>query len=578
MSDTTRKTLLIIQTPGDVGAISIEKLSEALESGIDIQVVAPENARAALQADAIAAVLAETGNFLPMAQEVANLQTNSLLNALGEGLCIADADGTLLWSNQRFTDCSEHIRTNVARCCKETIKSFRTILKRNGTLSQRVRKHQIAENDGDRVLEVVISPIIENHDESNTSHLQKVVAVLWDITSTSKMQRKLNALDQAGAELVRLEIDHVRTLNAAERLHILEEKIITYAHEILEFDHITVHLLDEETQRLELIMTKGLPDEVGEIDLYAQAEGSGTTGFVAATGKSYICYDTSKDDRYIEGLEQAGSSLSVPLRMGDKVIGVFNAESDAVGAFTEDDRQFAEIFARYIGLALHILDLLVAEKYTTGETVSDTVAGEISEPLDDLLHEAEWLKTLGATSEEAAEHAERILADVASIRSRMKSAVQGPRSVLGAEQALKESKTDPLIEGRRILIADDEPMIRNTIRDVLQRRGAICFTCTSGVEAIELLEQIQRGEKDAYPFDLIVSDIKMPDRNGYEVYSAAKRCDVHTPVILMTGFGYDPHHSIVRASQEGLQCVLFKPFQARQLLKEVRRTFQEKGA
>ncbi|MFG0256651.1 MAG: response regulator [Phycisphaerales bacterium JB043] len=576
MSDSTRKTLLVIQSPGGVGSISVEHLSKILDDSIDVRVVAPENARAALQADAVSAVLAETGSFLPMAQEVANLQTNSLLNALGEGLCIGDADGTLLWSNQRFTECSEAIRTSVARCCRETIKSFRAILNRTGSLAQRVRKHQVSEEDGDRVFEVVISPILEQTDDEKPL-VQKVVAVLWDITATSKMQRKLNALDQAGSELVRLEIEHVRKLNAAERLHILEEKIITYAHEILEFDHITVHLLDEETQRLELIMAKGLPEEIGEIDLYAQVEGSGTTGYVAATGKSYICYDTSKDDRYIEGLEQAGSSLSVPLRMGDKVIGVFNAESDAVGAFTEDDRQFAEIFARYIGLALHILDLLVAEKYTTGETVSDTVAGEISEPLEDLLHEAEWLKTLGSTSEEAAEHAERILADVASIRSRMKRAVQGPRSVLGAEQALKESKTDPLIEGRRILIADDEPMIRNTIRDVLHRRGAICFTCTNGSEAIELLERVQRGEQDAYPFDLIISDIKMPDRNGYEVYSAAKRCDEKTPVILMTGFGYDPHHSIVRASQEGLQCVLFKPFQARQLLKEVRRTFQEKS-
>ena len=38
----------------------------------------------------------------------------------------------------------------------------------------------------------------------------------------------------------------------------------------------------------------------------------------------------------------------------------------------------------------------------------------------------------------------------------------------------------------------------------------------------------------------------------------------------MTGFGYDPHHSIVRASQEGLQSVLFKPFEIELLVKQVR--------
>ena len=40
-------------------------------------------------------------------------------------------------------------------------------------------------------------------------------------------------------------------------------------------------------------------------------------------------------------------------------------------------------------------------------------------------------------------------------------------------------------------------------------------------------------------------------------------------MILMTGFGYDPNHSIVRASQEGMQSVLFKPFKTDQLVEAV---------
>jgi FixJ family two-component response regulator len=39
----------------------------------------------------------------------------------------------------------------------------------------------------------------------------------------------------------------------------------------------------------------------------------------------------------------------------------------------------------------------------------------------------------------------------------------------------------------------------------------------------------------------------------------------------MTGFGYDPHHSIVRASLEGLHSFLFKPFRANQLIEEITR-------
>jgi DNA-binding NtrC family response regulator len=69
----------------------------------------------------------------------------------------------------------------------------------------------------------------------------------------------------------------------------------------------------------------------------------------------------------------------------------------------------------------------------------------------------------------------------------------------------------------------------------------------------------------------VVSDIKMPHRNGYEIFAAARRQQTELPVILMTGFGYDPNHSIVRASQEGLSGVLFKPFKVEQLLEEIRK-------
>ena len=73
----------------------------------------------------------------------------------------------------------------------------------------------------------------------------------------------------------------------------------------------------------------------------------------------------------------------------------------------------------------------------------------------------------------------------------------------------------------------------------------------------------------------MISDIKMPDKTGYDVFAAAHKHNSNTPVILMTGFGYDPNHSIVRASQEGLQAVLFKPFKVDQLLAEVRKAMQQ---
>lgn len=564
---TGKKKLLILEGPDDRASV----VEAALRGELAVERVALEDARAAIEADGVGAVLADTGAFLPLAREFADLQAQNLLGAIGEGLCVADTEGVVLWANGQFTGFDDRTRDAVARCCREAAAFFAQMRARASGPAPRSRKFHVASANDEKFYEVVVSPL---DDGAQGGQPGRLVAVVWDVTATSRIQQKIDAIDRAGAELVRLEVEHVKKLNAAERVSILEDKVINYAHDLLEFDHFTIHLLDEETGRLELVMSKGVPKEIADIDLYAAREGSGTTGYVAATGRSYICYDTAKDERYIEGLEQAGSSLAVPLLLSDKVIGVFNAESREIGAFSEDDRQFAEILARYIALSLHILDLLVVERYTTGETVSGVVEGELNEPLDDLMREAEWLRSLAERDPDAAAHAEQILRDVESIRSRMKSVSRGPRSILGADQALRTAEPDPAIIGKRILVADDEPQIRNTIRDVLMRRGATVFLCQSGAEAIELLDDAENGKDDVPHLDLIISDIRMPDRNGYEVFSAARRWRDDLPVILMTGFGYDPHHSIVRASQEGLQCVLFKPFQARQLLEEVRRAFE----
>jgi CheY-like chemotaxis protein len=169
----------------------------------------------------------------------------------------------------------------------------------------------------------------------------------------------------------------------------------------------------------------------------------------------------------------------------------------------------------------------------------------------------------------AARHIGKIRAGVESIRDRLKNVASGPQTLLGVEREMLERRREPLLEGKRVLVADDEANVRRIIHDVLHNRGCEVVTFESGVGAIAALEAAAAGTGAG--FDLVLSDIKMPDRNGYEVFATARRTIPRAPVILMTGFGYDPHHSIVRASQEGLQSVLFKPFQVERLLEEVRK-------
>jgi CheY-like chemotaxis protein len=72
-------------------------------------------------------------------------------------------------------------------------------------------------------------------------------------------------------------------------------------------------------------------------------------------------------------------------------------------------------------------------------------------------------------------------------------------------------------------------------------------------------------------YDVVIADIRLPDMTGYDFMLRLKKViDTEPlPLILMTGFGYDPEHSIVKARQAGLKAVLYKPFRLDQLLNTV---------
>ncbi len=67
----------------------------------------------------------------------------------------------------------------------------------------------------------------------------------------------------------------------------------------------------------------------------------------------------------------------------------------------------------------------------------------------------------------------------------------------------------------------------------------------------------------------MISDIRLPDMTGYEFMVKLHEAIGFAPLVLMTGFGWDPGHSLVKARQAGLQAVLYKPFRLDQLLAAV---------
>ncbi len=120
----------------------------------------------------------------------------------------------------------------------------------------------------------------------------------------------------------------------------------------------------------------------------------------------------------------------------------------------------------------------------------------------------------------------------------------------------------------RVLIAEDSLSVRSFVRTVLESMllpsGHIeIFEATSGFDALRLLP---RGR-----WDLVISDINMPDINGLELLSFVRRSDVHrsTPVILISTQSSDRDRQ--RGLTLGANAYLVKPFTADQLAAEVQR-------
>lgn len=553
-SEKTRAILVL--SPGIAG---LEEVVAALRGVGEIHgAETVEDALAALRTGRYEVVLSAPGELFSLARAEARQRGELILNKLGQAVCIVNRTGALVWANPRLTAYPPEVAGAIRRHCAEICQELAKERPPEQGITSRRRTIRVGP---DYFFDLTVSPLL-----APDRRVEEVVCLAFDISVAQRLQERMDTIDAAGRELVQLDAEALAQLDVGERLRVLEEKIHRYAHELLDFDHFVVRVLDQQTRRLETVIASGLSEEVKAMPLSASTEGNGISGYVAATGRSRICPDVTKDPLYLPGLERAGSSLTVPLRLRDQVVGVFNVEAHETSAFTEEDRRFAEIFGRYIAIALHILKLLAVERSTTTGQITADVASELAAPLNDIVAEA----TATINDYIGQDDLRRRLRAIIDNVDRVKRSLTAITQTHGVRGLIPETRTtDPLLAGRRILVADDEDIIRETISEVLAKNGALSVMARDGMEAVGMIQ--------AQHFDLVVSDIKMPQKSGYEVFAAARKANPDCPVILITGFGYDPDHSIVRASREGLAGVLFKPFKIDQLLEQIRRALSKQA-
>jgi CheY-like chemotaxis protein len=489
------------------------------------------------------------------------VQAKHILAALPEGLAVVDGDLRVQWANPTFEAwCGG---SPLGRRFEEALGASTEAIAALDVASQ-ARPHALAARlpcCGDRVLELRFAPLSEP-DSPKLSFL----VLGRDVSAWLQQQQKLDALHKAGRELAALSSDQIAEMSVAERIEVLKLNIRRFTRDLLHYEVIEIRLLDPRTGRLEALVQEGMTPSAANRVLLASAEGQGVTGHVAARGKSYLCPDTTTDPLYLPGSPGAHSSLTVPLIFQDKVIGTFNVESPRPNAFDATDLQFAEIFCHEIAAALHTLELLQVEKSTAASQSVEAISREVALPVDDILAAAtSILERYIGHDPEMADKIRKIIVGARAIKQSIQKVGEDiapapltPAPLPAGDRGKGEGKpASPALKGLRVLVADNDDRVRRSAHGLLGRWGCIVETARDGQEALTMAR--------LGPYDAILADIRLPDISGYEVYRRLREAQPQARVILMTGYGYDPTHALVKARQDGLRFVLFKPFRVDQL-------------
>ena len=111
----------------------------------------------------------------------------------------------------------------------------------------------------------------------------------------------------------------------------------------------------------------------------------------------------------------------------------------------------------------------------------------------------------------------------------------------------------------RLLVVDDDPEVLEILRDMLRLNGHTVVATDDGEEALKLIEDEH--------FDLVLTDLGMPDVSGWDIAKKAKARDSTVPVVLITGWGAQYEEEDL--SKNGIDLVLSKPLSWQRLLGSV---------
>ena len=476
-------------------------------------------------------------------------RADQMLAAIEKGLVALDRDLRITWSNRHFLKWCDGT-SPIGKPFLEAIGEVEAVPAQGVPFERAFAGETVQfriQLQGKHHLSATIWPVRVG------TEIVELVALCDDVTSEVLRQQKLDALHRAGQELAVLDPEQLTEMDIDCRVDLLKQNLRRHIHNLLHYDVIEIRLLDRATGKLDPLMEEGMTPEAAHRELYARMEGNGVTGYVAATGASYLCQDTANDPYFIEGSPNARSSMTVPIVFQDQVIGTFNVESPHAHAFGSEDLQFAELFSRELAQTLYTLNLLSAQQNSTATQAIEAVNREIALPADELLAIASRLLDRAKEIEpDWVDSLQRINRDTRAIKEKI-------QTVGESFAGLRANLSTRRLKGMHVLVIDSDDRIRKSAHVMLERLGCQVETAATAVEGIALAHN--------GTYEGVLMDIKHPDMGGYAAYRAVRDSLPTAQVVLTAVFGYDSSHTIVKARQDGLKYLIFKPFRLDQVLK-----------
>jgi PAS domain S-box-containing protein len=257
-----------------------------------------------------------------------------------------------------------------------------------------------------------------------------------------------------------------------------------------------------------------------------------------------------------------------------------------------------------IGFARDIRRMRRAQQLATAGEIAVSLAHEINNPLESITNNIELLsqclETRLSESEKVVENErlnsirnsiERVQAIVHRLDEMTRKGEYETRDYLAgkrmADLAPREdgkgqtrpddaphlTEQSPLA-GMSILVLDDDSAVVNSLADLLRAEKCIVHCATRPSAALGILRNVK--------LDAVISDVVMPEMDGYDFYLKVKEEMPQLPVILMTAYYYDKDHILKRSRLRGLEGALFKkpvnPGMLRAMLTQLRqKAAQEKA-